>query len=72
MYADDATQMITSPSKFSLMMKVKVKCEIEIISKSEKIGKIKPSENKLKIISIAQLKTKTIEVNGKGIEASKN
>jgi len=71
MYADDVTQVITSPSKSKLMMKVKVEREIERISKFERKWKIKTSEEKFKIIPIAQLKTKKINVNGKEIETSK-
>ena len=72
MYADDVTQIITSPSKSKLMMKVKVEREIERISKFERQWKIKTSEGKFKILPIAQLKTKLINVNGKEIETSKN
>lgn len=70
MYADDVTQVITSPSKSKLMMKAKVEREIERISKFERKWKIKTSEEKFKIIPIAQLKTKKIKVNGKDIETS--
>ncbi len=72
MYADDVTQIITSPSKSKLMMKAKVEREIERISKFERMWKIKTSEEKFKIIPIAQLKTNKIKVNGKEIETSKN
>lgn len=72
MYADDVTQIITSPSKSKLMMKVKVEREIERISKFERQWKIKTSEGKFKIIPIAQLKTTRINVNGKEIETSKD
>ena len=65
MYADDVTQVITSPSKSKLMMKIEVEREIERISKFERKWKIKTSEEKFKIIPIAQLKTKKITVNGK-------
>ncbi len=65
MCADDVTQLITSPSKSKLMMKVKVEREIERIRKFERQWKIKTSEGKFKILSIAQLKTKLINVNGK-------
>ncbi len=70
MYADDVTQVITSPSKSKLMMKIKVEREIERISKSERRWKIKTREEKFKIIPIAQLKTKKIKVNGKEIGTS--
>ncbi len=68
MYADDVIQVITSPSKSKLMMKVKVEREIEIINKFEKRWKIKTNEDKFKIIPIAQLKTKKMNVNGKEID----
>ena len=58
MYADDVTQVIT-PNKSKLMMKAKVEREIEIISKFERKWKIKTSEEKFKIIPIAQVKKKT-------------
>ncbi len=70
MYADDITQ-ITSPNKSKLMMKIKVEREIERINKFERKWKIRTSEEKFKIIPIAQLKTKKITVNGKEIETSK-
>ncbi len=52
------------------MMKIKVEREIERISKFERRWKTKTSEEKFKIIPIAQLKTKKIKVNGKEIETS--
>ncbi len=70
MYADDITQVITSPNKSKLMMKIKVEREIERINKFERKWKIKTSEEKFKIIPIAQLKPKKINVNGKEIETS--
>ena len=72
MYADDITQVITSPSKSKLTMKLKVEREIERINKFERKWKIKTSEEKFKIIPIAQLKSKKITVNGKKIETCKN
>ncbi len=71
MYADGVTQIITSPSKSTLMMKAKVEREIERISKFERNRKIKTSEEKFQIIPIAQLKTINIKVTGKEIETSK-
>ncbi len=50
-------------------MKRKVEREIERISRYEKTLKIQTSEEKFKIIPIAQYKTK-IRVNGKEIETS--
>ncbi len=70
MYVDDITQVITSPSKSKLTMKIKVEREIERISKFKRKWKIKTSEEKFKIIPVAQLKTKKIKVNGKEIETS--
>ncbi len=49
-------------------MKIKAEKEIERICKFERKWKIKTSEEKFKIIPIAQLKTKKIVVNGKKIE----
>ena len=72
MYADDVTQIITSPNKSKLMMKVKVERETERINKFERRWKIKTNEDKFKIILIAQLKTKKINVNGKEIETCKS
>ncbi len=43
MYADDITQIVTTPSKSKLMMKIKVEREIERIKKSELEWKIKAS-----------------------------
>ncbi len=45
--------------------------EMERIYKFERNWKIKTSEEKFKIIPIAQLKPKKITVNGKEIETSK-
>lgn len=68
LFADDITQVITSPSKSKEMMKRKVEREIERISKYERAWKIQTSEEKFKIIPIAQYKTKKITVNGREIE----
>ncbi len=68
LYTDDITQIIASLSKSKDMMKVKVEREIEII-KYERKWKIQSSEDKFKIIPIAQLKTKRIKVNRKEIGA---
>lgn len=70
LYADDVTQVITSQSKSKLMMRSKVEREIERISKFERKWKIKTSEEKFKIIPIAQRKPMKIKVNGKEIETS--
>lgn len=72
MYSDDITQVITSPRKSKLMIKLNVEREIEGINKFERKWKIKTSEEKFKIIPIAQYKTKKIIVNGKKIETSKS
>ncbi len=72
MYADDITQVISSPSKSKLMMKAKVEREIERINKFERMWKIKTSEEKFKIIPMAQFKTKKIMVNGTEIETTNN
>ncbi len=50
------------------MMRRKVEREIERISKYERAWKIQTSEEKFKIISIAQYKTKKVIVNGKEVE----
>ncbi len=70
MYADDITQVITTPRKSKHMMKIKVEREIERINKFEWKWKIQTSEEKFKIIPIAQRKCKIIIVNGKEIETS--
>ena len=71
LYADDVTQIITSQSKSKNMMKLKVEREIERINRYEKKWKIKTSQEKFKLIPIAQLKTKPIVVNGQEIPNSK-
>ncbi len=71
MYADDITQVITTPSKSKLMIEFKVEREIERMKKFERKWKIKTIEEKFKFILIAQLKTKKIAVRGKEIETSK-
>ncbi len=68
MYADYITQVITSPSKSKLMIKLKVERKIQRINKFERKWKIKSSEEKFKIIPTAQYKTKKIIVSGKEIE----
>ncbi len=70
MYADDIMQIITSPSKSKLVIKLKVEREIERINKFERKWKIKTSEEKFKIIPIAQYETKKINVNGKEIDTT--
>ncbi len=72
MYADDVTQIITSPSKSKSMIKLEVERDIERINKFERKWKIKTSEEKFQIIPIAQLNTKKIIVNNKEIETSKS
>ncbi len=62
------TRVITFPSKSKLMMKLKVEREIERINKFERKWKIQTSEEKFKIIPIAQHKTQKINVNGKEIQ----
>lgn len=71
MYADDVTQIITTPSKSKNMMKLKVEREISRINRFEKTWKIKTSEEKFKIIPIAQYKTQPIIINNKQINTSK-
>ena len=70
-FADDITQVIISPSKSKAMMKMKVEREIERINKYERTWKIQTSEEKFKIIPIAQYKMKNIKVNGKEIQTCK-
>ncbi len=72
MYADDITQVITTPSESKLMMKVKVEREIERINKFERTWKIRTSEEKFKIIPMAQRKPQKIMVNGKEIKTCTN
>ncbi len=64
-FADDITQVITLPSKSKAMIKIKVEREIERINKYERKWKIQTSEEKFKIIPIAQYKDMKIKVNGK-------
>ncbi len=64
MYADDVTQIITTQSKQENMMKLKVEREINRINRFERKWKIKTSQEKFKIIPIAQ-HTKNIVANGK-------
>ncbi len=58
MYADDVTQIITAPTKFKDMTKLKVETVINRINRYEKIWKIKTNENKFKILPISQYKIK--------------
>ncbi len=53
------------------MMKIKLEREIERINRFERQWKIKTSEEKFKIIHIAQYKTEQITVNGKNLSTSK-
>ncbi len=53
MYADDVTQIITTPSKSKNMMKLKAERAIDRMSRYERKWKIKTSEEKLKIIPLA-------------------
>ncbi len=53
------------------MMKIKLEREIERINRFERQWKIKTSEEKFKIIHIAQYKTEQITVNGKNLNTSK-
>ncbi len=52
------------------MMNLKVEREIERINRYEKQWKIRSSQDKFKLIPIAQFKTKTIVVNGREINNS--
>ncbi len=64
MYAEDITQVITKGSKSKNVMKLKAEREIDRINRFEKKWKIKTSEEKFKIILIAQRKTKSLTVYG--------
>ncbi len=70
MYADDVTQIITTQSKSKNLMKLKVGREINRINRFEKKWEMKTSQEKFKIIPIAQ-HTKNIVVNGKEFDTSK-
>ncbi len=70
-FADDITQIITTPSKSKLMLKLKVEREIERISKYERNWKIQTREEKFKIIPMAQYKQMKIKVNDKEIDTCK-
>ncbi len=63
MYADDNTQVITSPSKSKPMMKLKVEREIERTNKFERKWKIQTSKEKFKIIPNAQHTAQITNVN---------
>ncbi len=54
------------------MMKLKDKREIDRINKYERMWKTKTSEEKFKIIPIAQYKTKPIIINNKEINTCKD
>ncbi len=71
MYADDITQIVTTPSKSKEMMKIKVEREIQRINRFERLWKIRTSEEKFTIIPLAQYKTRKISVNGKEINICK-
>ena len=71
LYADDVTQIVTTQSKSKNMMKLKVEREIDRINKFEKKWKIRTNQDKFKLIPIAQRKTKSIVVNNREIEHSK-
>ncbi len=72
MYTDDITQVIITPSNSKLMMKIKVEREIDRINRYEKKWKIKTSEEKFKIIPMAQYKTEQFTINGKNINTSRD
>ncbi len=71
MYADDVTQIITAPTKSKAMMKLKVEREMNRINMFEHMWKIKTSQNKFKILPLAQYKIRDITINGKIIGKSK-
>ncbi len=64
LYADDITLIVTTASKSKHMMKLKLEREINRINRSERKWKIQTSEEKFKVIPIAQHKTQQISVNG--------
>ncbi len=64
LYADDITQIATTPSKSKRVMKIKLEGEIERINRFERKWKIKTSQEKFKVIPIAQYKTEQISING--------
>ncbi len=68
MYADDVTQVITTQSKSKHMMRIKAEREVKNINNYEKLWKIQTSEEKFKIIPIAQLKSENLSINNKIIE----
>ncbi len=71
LYADDVTQIVTTASKSKHMMRLKLEREIDRINRFERKWKIQTSEEKFKVIPIAQHKTHKITVNGKDINSSK-
>ncbi len=70
LYADDISQVITTPSKSKNVMKLKAEREIERINKFKRTWKIKTSEGKSNIIPIAQYKIRQLATNGKNINTS--
>ena len=72
LYADDITQIVTTPSKSKRMMKLKLEREIQRINRFEKKWKIRTSEEKFKIIPIAQYKTEQITINGNNMNINKD
>lgn len=64
-FVDDMTRIITTTSKSKAMLKLKVEREKERINNFERKWKIQTSEEKFKILPIAQYKKMTIKVIGK-------
>ncbi len=71
LYADDITQIVTTPSKLKRMMKIKLEREIERINRFERKWKIKTRQEKFKVIPIGQHKTEPISVSGININTCK-
>ena len=63
LYADDISQIIITPSKSKKMMKLLAQREIERINSFEKLWKIQTSEEKFKIIPLAQQYMETLTIN---------
>lgn len=67
LYADDISQVIITPSKSKKMMKHLAQREIGRVNSFEKLWKIQTSEEKFKIIPIAQIYMEELSINNKNL-----
>ena len=70
-YADDISQVIISPSKSKKMMKMQAQRDIERVNYFERQWKIQTSEEKFKIIPLAQKYMEQLTINNKIINYTK-